>query len=207
MSCKSRFCLIVVVLFSMSALCFGWGETGHKAAAQIASERLTPEARKAVRELLGEQSMADVATWADQVRKQPRYKWTDCLHGARISPGFDTFDSKRDCPEKGCAVSAIRRFSAVLKKGSGTKEERIDALKFLIHFAVDIHQPVHGNGDGTKRAPTEVEFFGETLRYHKMWDSSILDRGKKSWRQYAKELQKRITEEQVKEWSKLDPAL
>ena len=65
MSCKSRFCLIVVVLFSMSALCFGWGETGHKAAAQIASERLTPEARKAVRELLGEQSMADVATWAD----------------------------------------------------------------------------------------------------------------------------------------------
>ncbi|HOB76596.1 MAG TPA: S1/P1 nuclease [Phycisphaerae bacterium] len=207
MSCKSRFGLIVVVLFSMSALCFGWGDTGHKAAAQIAAERLTPEARKAVRELLGEQSMADVARWADEVRGESRYKWSARLHTAKISPGFDTFDSKRDCPEKGCAVSAVGRFAAVLRDPSADKEQKVEALKFLIHFVGDVHQPVHVTGDGTKGVTTEVDFFGEKVGYHKMWDSAIIDKGGKSWQQYAKELQKRITEQQVKEWSKLDPAL
>lgn len=206
MTYKFRLCLVGLLLCSMPVFCFAWGETGHKAAAQIASERLTPEARKAVRELLGKESMVDVATWADQVRKQPRYKWSDSLHGAKISPGFDSFDSKRDCPNKGCAVSAIRRFAAVLRDKSASKEERTDALKFLIHFVVDIHQPVHAGGDGTKRAPSEVDFFGETVRYHKMWDSSILDRTKKSWEQYAKDLNAKITAKQVKDWSEKDPA-
>lgn len=151
--------------------------------------------------------MPDVATWADKVRKQPRYLWSDHLHGARISPGFDTFDSKRDCPSKGCAVSAIRRFAGVLRDPSASKEQKTEALKFLIHFVVDIHQPVHAGGDGTKRAPKEVDFFGETVRYHKMWDSSILDRAKKSWKQYAKDLKTRITTAQVQEWSNLDPAV
>ena len=43
-----------------------WGQQGHRLVAMIATNRLTPAARRHVEWLLGNESLADVAVWADQ---------------------------------------------------------------------------------------------------------------------------------------------
>src|SRR5687768_2783880 len=50
---------VVVLLLSFPPRVFGWGGDGHQVAALIAEERLTPEARAAVKELLGPADISD----------------------------------------------------------------------------------------------------------------------------------------------------
>jgi hypothetical protein len=49
---------------------------GHKTVATIAENHLTPVAKSAVKALLGDQCIADVGSWADEVRNQPEYNQT-----------------------------------------------------------------------------------------------------------------------------------
>ena len=73
-----RTALLVILL--VASPCFGWGRDGHKIASSIATQHLTPEAKAAVTELLGDQSIADVSTWADEIRSDPAYRWASPLH-------------------------------------------------------------------------------------------------------------------------------
>jgi S1/P1 Nuclease len=47
---------------------FAWGPEGHRVIADIARSHLTPAARQDVRELLGNDDLAAVANWADEVK-------------------------------------------------------------------------------------------------------------------------------------------
>ncbi len=57
------------------SICFGWGRDGHRIAGYIAEGLLSLQARAAVQELLGTQTLADVSTWADEIRRDRSYKW------------------------------------------------------------------------------------------------------------------------------------
>ena len=78
--------------------CLGWGPEGHKIASRITTHYLTPEAQAAVTQLLGDQSLADVSTWADEIRSDSSYRWASPLHYSNVEPGADAFDLQRDCP-------------------------------------------------------------------------------------------------------------
>ncbi len=60
------------LVLALAAVCtlslISWGVTGHRAVAQIAENHLTPKARLAVKKLLGNESLADVSTYADELR-------------------------------------------------------------------------------------------------------------------------------------------
>src|ERR1700743_2312011 len=73
-----KFQSIVVILLAIVLI--SWGGTGHKTVAKIAESHLTPEALLSVKALLGEQSMSDVASWADQLRNDPNYSNTGSWH-------------------------------------------------------------------------------------------------------------------------------
>ena len=88
-------------------------------------------------------------TWTDEIKPDRKWDWAKPLHYVNVKPGADSFDLERDCPEVACVVSAIERFSKVLRRGPRprtnppTKEERVQTLKFLIHLVGDLHQPLH----------------------------------------------------------------
>jgi hypothetical protein len=63
------FIFVVILLIS-------WGVTGHRTVGKIAENHLTPKALTGVHDLLGDQSLADVASWADEVRGKPEYRQT-----------------------------------------------------------------------------------------------------------------------------------
>ncbi len=72
-------------------------------------------------------------------------------------------------------LAEIERLVATLKNRSGPEEERVQALKFLVHFVGDLHCPVHA-GDNHDRGGnnTPVTFFGRPTNLHSVWDSRLI---------------------------------
>ena len=183
---------------------FGWGRDGHRITGYIAERLLSPQARAAVHELLGEESLADVSTWADEIRRQRRA--TAPLHYANVKPGSDGFELERDCPEQGCVVTAIIKYSKVLRNKKASQTERIEALKCVVHFVGDVHQPMHVSHARDKGGnDIKVTFFENRTNLHSLWDSGMIRRTKKGWTEYAKELAANITPQQQIQYGTLDP--
>ncbi len=174
-------CAVFLTALAMIAMllparpAFAWGRNGHRASARLTEARLTPEALAGVRALLDEgESLADASTWADEVRRQiPASGPWHYVNVPITEPHYDA----RFCPKGGCVVSKIGDFQKVLVDREAPRAERQKALRFLIHFVQDLHQPLHV-GDNKDRGgnDTQVRFFTKGANLHKVWDSSMLDR-------------------------------
>lgn len=171
------------LLFPSMAL--AWGGLGHRLVGALAADDLTPQARRQVEALLAgepEPTLAGVANWADTLRDR------DAARGARTAPwhyvnlGEDgcTYDAARDCAGGACVVEAIRRQSAVLADRRQPLAMRRDALKFVVHFIGDVHQPMHAayaHDKGGNTVQLQVSDPDGTTRggnLHSHWDSGLL---------------------------------
>lgn len=200
-------CAWILVFLGSLSCAFGWGKDGHRIVADIASRLLTDRTRTEVEDLLRGESLAEVSTWADAVRDEPAYRATAPWHYVNIPKDAEAYDEKRDCPKAGCVVSAIRKQVETLKDGQAPREQRVEALKFLVHFVGDVHQPLHA-GLAEDRGGNEivVDFLGERKNLHEVWDSDLIERAHRPWKEYADELARRMTDEQRKAWNSPDPA-
>jgi nuclease S1 len=164
--------LCVVPLFSQSA--FSWGEDGHKIVATLAEAQLTPAAKKEVARLLAlepGQTLASISTWADQHRNPTTASW----HYVNFPRGDCHYQPERDCPDGKCIVAAIDRQMEVLRT-SGDDEKRLTALKYLVHFIGDIHQPLHaGFGDDRGGNRYQLKAFMRGSNLHAVWDSGLIN--------------------------------
>lgn len=142
--------------------------------AHLAEERLTPKARAAVADILGGASLADVSAWADQIRGSRRN--TSPWHYVNIPLGATTYEQSRDCP-RSCILSAIEEQQARLRDRSTPPIERAEALKYLVHFIGDLHQPLHV-ADNSDRGgnSAQVQFFGKGSNLHQVWDGLLVQR-------------------------------
>jgi len=130
-------------------LCVAWGCDGHRMTAAIAEKLLTTAATKQVQEILAYDkttSMNEVACWPDEIRMEAAYRWSDSLHFVDIPDGVCSFKYARDCKDDTqeigrCAVGAIYNYTQRVQVTTGF--QRAEALKFLVHFVGDIHQPLH----------------------------------------------------------------
>jgi hypothetical protein len=123
---------------------FAWGGEGHKIVANIAEVRLTPEPKAQVQALLDGAHLADVSTWADEVRRDRPA--TSRWHYVDIPYEANSYDEARDCQatdHDDCVIAEIARAEKVLGDTSRSKSNRAEALKFLVHFVGDMHQPLH----------------------------------------------------------------
>jgi hypothetical protein len=150
----------------------------------------------------------DVSVWADQILKNPRYHWSAPLHYTNVIPGSKAFDLKRDCPKDNCVVGAISKYAAILRDPNAKSNQKQEALKFLVHFVADVHQPLHVSHAHDKGGnDITVEFFYDKTNLHKLWDELLIRHVQKPWRQYADKLAKGITIGLYTKWSKVtDPS-
>ncbi|MGC3975903.1 MAG: S1/P1 nuclease [Nitrospira sp.] len=157
-----------------------WDATGHAIVAMLADERLTPEARTAVTRLLDGQSIADVSSWPDQVRNQQTAPW----HYVNIEIDEAHYEPDRHCPDRQCVVGQIERFRQTLANPSINPEKRQKALKYLVHFVGDLHQPLHaGQNHDRGGNDVKVQFLGQMVNpftkkpwnLHQVWDNGLLD--------------------------------
>lgn len=168
--------LLLILLLPNSG--WAWGRIGHRVAAGMAEQRLTPAAHAAVRALLGPKtSLADASTWADEQQEVPD---TGHWHYVNV-PIEESRYHPRYCAARGCVVSKINDCTRTLLDPKAGTRQKQHALKFLIHFIADLHQPLHvGDNRDQGGNRLQVRFFGDGSNLHRVWDSQIIERHTKN---------------------------
>jgi hypothetical protein len=137
------------------AAAFGWNDAGHEIVAAIAYSRLNPAAKAKVDRLLavpidpaGRSEPADPAKrfmhashWADDVRSRLPQKSVE--HYIDLPQPSDPTPVPKDQPEADNVITALEKYVQTLRSGREDAEAAM-ALRFVIHFVGDIHQPLHG---------------------------------------------------------------
>ena len=197
----------VLVASNVSAL--AWGYEGHRIIAEIAEQFLEPETAHRVRDLLAIENrttLAEVSTWADEIRSQ--HPETRRWHFASIpihpNAGEPSgYDFARDCPQDECVVAKIEEFERVLADPQASQRQRLEALKYVVHFIGDVHQPLHAsNNDDHGGYDVAVTFMSQQTNLHAVWNSGIIGTAVKGdERAYALRLAGDITLAERQQWS------
>ena len=158
-----------------------WDSMGHTLVALVAESRLTSATRAAVSALLEQESLGDVASWADHVRTKQTAPW----HYVNIEIEETQYVPDRHCPEQQCVIGQIDRFRRTVGDRSVDIEKRRKALKYVVHFIADLHQPLHaGQRHDRGGNDVKVEFLGQTANpstgkpwnLHQVWDHALVAR-------------------------------
>jgi hypothetical protein len=155
-----------------------WGPEGHAIVADIAEPHLAPGPAAQISKLLaleGHQHLDEVSSWADEIRSQRRD--TASWHFVDIPLAASSYDPNRDCAGGNCVVSKIVDFTAILSNPSAAPDDRLEALKWVVHFVGDIHQPLHAEDDNHDRGGNDVKltYFGKSTNLHAIWDGAIIE--------------------------------
>lgn len=197
-----RFARVGTAILSVILLA-SWGFLGHQTIGSIAENHLTPQAKASVRALLGSQSLADVASWADEVRSSdPAYRRTASWHYINVPLGlsFDQFKQQVTGSDQPNVYTALIQQEAILKDPASTPDQKVVALKFIVHFVGDIHQPMHVSRAEDKGGNTiQVRFNGKGMNLHSLWDSGLLERDGLNAQQLSAAYDHATTTE-IKQW-------
>jgi hypothetical protein len=203
----------LLLLSLTTAKSWAWGREGHRLTALVAEQFLTPEAKAQVVELLHKETLADVAPWADTYRVD--HPETGKWHYVDIPKSEAKYDRNRDCPVsttdpkspwRDCVTDRILYFEGRLGDTSLPPSERAMALKFLVHFLGDVHQPLHAMGDDRGGNNISVSFLGNNqcgsykCNLHGVWDDSMIEQRGLSEAKYTALLLQEIKDNH---WEKL----
>ncbi len=203
-----------------------WGDFGHEVTALIAYRHLTPAAKSEIDRLLASApdpltapDIASRATWADKyvLSHRETTAWhfvnlelddpnleTACFGFPKVPAG--EFASQG--PAQDCIVDKIEEFAAELRDRATPPSEGLLALKFVLHFVGDMHQPLHasdhhdkgGNCIGLAPSPD-----GDVANLHAFWDITTVNALGHSPAEIAARLDAGITPAQIKAWGAGDP--
>ncbi len=194
----------LIILFLFPDHVWAWGPIGHRVAARAAQDRLTRAALAAIRNLFGTGvRLSDISTWADDQREgQGSGGW----HYVNV-PIRETRYDPRYCPASGCVVSKIEDFKRVLQNPGAGRQQKQEALKYLIHFIADLHQPLHvGDNHDQGGNLLQVRFFGIGSNLHRVWDSQVIERHTENENVWLWDIDFLANPRMVAEWSRGTPA-
>ncbi len=161
-------------VFAAFGQAYGFGADGHRIAGLIAQERLCTEAQQQFRILGQGQGLDQLGLWADWIRGEPEWQHSAPWHYMNIPDGARLGDYRH--PPEGDILWAIGHFAARLADRQEPIAERRDALRFLAHFVVDIHQPLHVGRESDRGGNTiDVDpGTGGTVNLHRFWDTDAV---------------------------------
>lgn len=213
---------LVATLLTVASPASAWGDLGHEVTARIAYRHLTPSVRTRVDALLASDTdtltapdFASRATWADKFRNSHRETapWhfvdieidrPDLTSACFGFPSVPTRQTASQGPSQDCVVDKIEQFTAELQSPGTLPAERLQALKFLIHFVGDLHQPLHAsdhNDRGGNCIALQPPPSGQARNLHAYWDTGVVEALGASAQDIAAKLDREITPAQAKAWS------
>lgn len=202
-----RFILALLCWAIPAAPALAWGQTGHRVTGAVAENYLSGVARANVQLLLGTASLAQAATWPDDMRSDPAEFWQKTaspFHYVTVPTGRT--HAEVGAPPEGDAVTALDRFAGILRDPDASVADKRMALRFSIHIIGDLHQPLHAGRPGDRGGnDVKVSWFGSQTNLHSVWDSGMIDSRQLSHSELAGWLAGAITPEQVIAWSNPDP--
>lgn len=165
-----------IAAMAIVADCFAWGQVGHDTTCNIAERHLTKKAKKKISKILDGKSIVYWSNWLDNACHHPEYAYASTWHYKNVDEG-QKYDDVAPF-EKGDIITALTEQVEKLKSHSLSKDEEALAIKMLIHFMGDIHQPMHlahkSDLGGNK---VNVKFFTTSTNLHHVWDEDLVERG------------------------------
>jgi hypothetical protein len=210
---------VICALWSESVL--AWAQEGHAAVAAIAQNIISPSTQAKVKELLaegGDNDLVSIASWADQVliaahdegplrgnqeaiEFNQKFPKSGMWHFIDLPLGTTSSDQVRNFLTADDVIHAISRCINVLESPNRESETftKVQALRLLVHFVGDIHQPLHcGTGFYSFPEPTTshliidpAEAYGKpndrggnllhygpnaTEQLHALWDRVLVEK-------------------------------
>jgi len=186
---------------------FAWGDLGHRIVGAVAQQELMrnhPVAWRKIEALLATDTdtltppdFPSRAMWADKYAQsdrdgdRKRYDATWRWHFANVNvdapnfttpcdPSLPTGEPASKGPADACVLDKIDQFTRELSDPKTPPEERLLALKFLMHFVGDVHQPLHvaehDNDKGGNLVPVLPPGKRASESLHLYWDVDLVDR-------------------------------
>jgi len=196
--------LILALVSLLPFKLLAWGVDGHRAIGRIAEHHLNRKARKEIKKLLGSESLAMVSTWPDEIRPEPQYSYTAPWHYVNAPTGlnYEQFTASIAGMAAPNAYNALLQQIQNLKDPARTREEKVFALKFIVHLVGDVHQPLHaGHAEDQGGNKIKVTLRGKESNLHSVWDSGIIEATRLTYSEMAEEYDY-ADKAQVNKWQK-----
>ncbi|MBB2204251.1 S1/P1 nuclease [Gluconacetobacter takamatsuzukensis] len=200
-----------------------WGVEGHQVVAALAWDYLTPASRHALDAILASDhdtttrpDLMSRAVWADVWRRT--HPETGEWHFVDIE--IDHPDLPSAChgfpassvpasagPAQDCVIDRLDAFAHELADPATSPDERALALKYVVHFVADMHQPLHAADHHDKGGNCVRLALGgpRTVNLHSYWDTVAVSEVDPDAQHLATRLFHEITVDQKQEWEQGDP--
>lgn len=191
------------LLITISITSFGWwGQTGHRIVGEIADIYLSNKARKAIREILGNESIAMSSNWADFIKSDTAFNYLGPWHYINVKQGLSQteFNNVLARDTIANAFTKLNFLIGELKSKQLAADKKQMYLRLLIHIVGDIHQPLHvGKLEDLGGNRIRVLWFGDSTNLHSVWDDKMIASQDLSYTEYVKAIN-HSTKEQRRQW-------
>ena len=168
--------LVALTIVCAASQAGAWGDEGHQIVALIAQPFLTPAAAHQVSALLANDpdvTMPEASTWADRIKLQRPE--TRPWHFIDIPLQVQRLDMTRDCAGNTCVIAQLQRLLLDLTNSQTAAVDQTEALKFVVHFIGDLHQPLHCEDNHDHGGnDVKVRYFSQPDNLHHVWDTVII---------------------------------
>jgi hypothetical protein len=195
---KKKNFLILISSLVISLPAFPWGKNGHRIVGELGYRQLKPSVRREVDRLLGMGQMPFSSIWADEIKSDRSWDKARPWHYINIPKGEKI---KKIKITKDNIIWAMMHFEDVLRSIKYSQKYKVEALKFLIHFYGDFHQPLHlGHAEDKGGTRRQINTFGRQMNLHRFWDEEMIDFEKLSFTEWANYIGKANGAE-ARQWS------
>jgi len=210
--------MVMISIWWADDYAYAFDKNGHRIIAQIASFHLSPASKQKLKDLMGNKLLEEVSNWPDEIKLvdelvSPQHIWHYInlveKNYQKLRP-IETYEKyfnqyptlsyveiqkqiKPDTKQlKGDVIWAIDIFRNILKNKKKNKNQRLEALRFLIHFVGDLHQPMHC-GYAQDRGGNEISVVWnqQKTNLHAVWDSEMLEMNQLSYTEYVRFIYKK----------------
>lgn len=196
--------VVVVVLAYLPFTAGAWGMLGHRIVGEIADLHINAKTRKSIQQILGSESIAMSANWADFIKSDTSYNYLSSWHYVNLPANASKSDvfSFLDNQTEPNIYNKTSEMIAVLKNAKSTLAQKQLALRLLIHLVGDLHQPMHtARKEDLGGNKIQLSWFGERTNLHRVWDENLIEFQQLSYTEYTKAIN-HVTPQQLTNWKK-----
>lgn len=198
---KSKFLFPIMAIFGALSL-ISWGVTGHRTIAKIAENHLTAKANVAVKAILGDEEIPLVSTYGDEIRGNEKYRSTGNWHYVNAPQDLDYAQFVRylKTDTNANVYNALLKMVGELKNPKASKDEKVFALKMVIHLVGDLHQPMHvSRAEDQGGNKIKLKYNYKETNLHSIWDSGLIEYNGFTFTEMATALDN-MSDAEIKAW-------
>jgi hypothetical protein len=201
---KFKFLLLLIIFFA-SNYSYAWGLVGHRITGEVAQSHLKPKTKENLKNILSNLDLSDISFWADEIKSDTNYDHWENLHYASFKKEILKYNEEHK-NKKGDVVTATTVLYQFLKTKdknalksveSLSQISEIQAIKLLIHFIGDIHQPLHiGYMEDRGANLVKIKWMNyKNMNLHQVWDEELVEYNKMSYTEFTNYLNRKYKDQ------------